>query len=376
YKQMSDISNNEKVHDELAMIELQAITELRIKDGDFKPKKDFFRPDEEEWNASDYYDIERFDNYEEFEISSEELIKKFHNEINKVLSGNIHPEYIPFDRINYNIDYSNTNANIDLSHSLGYNTRDYLRTACYPLYYCSSCNFENVNLYNSGGDDIGRAERDVMNGNYNMSYCNLKNTNFSLPGGISDFSMIYNCDLENTDLSNYPKDNDIIDFFFYSVRSDVTGKFHSKSYYGSGDNILCNLMCCNLRNTGVSLDGYEYDPDDYDYDSIINVDSRRSEYFEEAFTKEYFSDFMNNGYYLGCSIGQDQELVESKNQIIRSFMKYPKIASLVGILSYEELLDSINKQIDSKKKKDINDMLNEKVEMIESSIDEQIKSKQ
>ena len=41
-----------------------------------------------------------------------------------------------------------------------------------------------------------------------------------------------------------------------------------------------------------------------------------------------------------------------------------------------QLLESVDEQMEGKKKQDLEDMLNDKVEMIDSSIDEQIKSKQ
>lgn len=362
-------------HDELAMIVLRTSTEIK-KLAEINKKPNFFSEKEELLNEASEY----FDNNEEFELSSKEVIKKFNTEFNSsdLDLENIRYKYIPFDSIKYNIDYSNTNANIDLSHSFGNASDSNISDLLFVnsdniLYYCNSCNFENINLYNSGDIVSKNPYGETIGDNYYMCYCNLKNTKFSTPKMISGESVIFNCDLENTDLSNYYDDNCIKDYFTMPY-----------TYGDEALNMLCNLRCCNLRNTGVIMGGMEMFLDGEH--SYVKLDSN----YENRFVKDYFDDFMEKEYYKGCRLtkyclcdnkdDRDLELIESKEQIIKYLKVYPQFASFLGILSHEEnidlILDSIDEQIDSKKKQDLNDMLNEKVEMIESSIDEQIKSKQ
>lgn len=80
-----------------------------------------------------------------------------------------------------NVNYSNTNANIDLGKSF--------EAKKMGKVYLSYCDFSNVNLQVS----------DKTIDNYDFDMCNLKNTGLVIPENAKLF--IYNCDLSNLDLS-------------------------------------------------------------------------------------------------------------------------------------------------------------------------------
>lgn len=244
----------------------------------------------------------------------------------------------------YICDYSNTNANIDLGKACpikGYG-RDNKE---YDVIYIWNCNFENL---------------DLSKNNFNGKFLRIQDTNLAntkIKISPNEIGCIYDCNMDNNDLSDIT-----VDLFNlmapYLEVDDITYAINNSM--NTGLKIVCNKDSMSCSSNRVPEDWFNRD------ESI------------EGFW-ETFDEFFNNYDFVGCYF--NGTLIESKEQLIElSTNTMKKLIDDYTKTSTEykmnHLLNSIDEQIDSKKKQDLNDMLNDKVEMIESSIDEQIKSKQ
>lgn len=255
------------------------------------------------------------------------------------------------------IDYSNTNANIDLSKAFLFKTKrhDFEKSEDIDaeLIHIVGCNFENVDLSKSNLDGKLIHIIDVDFENTNIKF---NNTNMNPKNGYRDGS-IESCNMNHTDLSN-------LTVPFLPMMDPLMG--------GSGGQSFSLNSC---KNSGLKIVCNEEWLTDYAKDLFDNFDT--SEKVEIFF--ECMRDFFDENDFVGCYF--NGTLIESKEQLIElstNTMKkliddYKKTTTEYKM---SQLLKSIDEQIDSKKKQDLNDMLSDKVEMIESSIDEQIKSKQ
>ncbi len=242
------------------------------------------------------------------------------------------------------IDYNNTNANIDLNKAFSlrlrylddekneYVTRDYTEIAY--------CNFENVDLSKNSF-----AEKAISCLNVNFNNTNIKVNK-------EEFRSVELCEMDNVDLSNFTAD--LLSMMAVFLDEPNTA-FCSNSCMNTGLRIICNKE---------SLDHYDY---------LFDTDYK-TEFFWEQF-RGFFDDYNFVGcYFNGTLIESKEQLLElSTNTMKKLIDDYKKDSTQYKM---NQLLNSIDEQIEGKKKQDLGDMLNDKVEMIESSIDEQIKSKQ
>lgn len=253
-------------------------------------------------------------------------------------------------------DYSNTNANIDLGKAFSDPVKHFRGvthdTEIRDYLLIGFCNFENVDLSKSNLD--GKL---IHCSSVNFKNTNIKFNNTNVNAFTKRDGCIESCIMDNTDLSNLTVPFlQMMDPLLGGVGGDG---FLLNSCRNSGLKIVCNEESLNVMGK-----------DEYDcFDTPRDI---------EGFFKG-MRDFFDEYDFVGCYF--NGTLIESKEQLIElSTNTMKKLINEYNKTSTEykmnQLLNSIDKQIESKKKKDINDMINDKVEMIESSIDEQIKSKQ
>lgn len=271
-------------------------------------------------------------------------------------------------------DYSNTNANIDLSKAFLFpgisrkiydSEKDefvYIGPKDRDILIINNCSFKNVDLSKSNVD--GKI-LSIYNVDFENTNIKFNNTNMN-PKYRRSVGSIENCNMGNTDLSN-------LTVPFLPMMDPLLGGSGGQAFtFNSCTNSGLKIVC----NEEWLMDKYD-DTDVFSYAKYLFDDFTTSKEVENFF--ECMRDFLDKYDFVGCYF--NGTLIESKEQLLElstNTMKkliddYKKTTTEYKM---SQLLKSIDEQIDSKKKQDLNDMLSDKVEMIESSIDEQIKSKQ
>lgn len=254
-------------------------------------------------------------------------------------------------------DYSNTNANIDFRKSFvvkeWYYEDDELKERNQII--IEGCNFENVDLSKNNFDG--------------MDFClidsNLKNANITIKFDNDHKNYISFCNMDGNDLSNLTVD--LLLMMDGCLYGDLIPEFECNSCMNTGLKIVCNEKSLN-----------EW------YKKLFDTDGE-TDYFWETYRK-----FFDDHSFVGCYF--NGTLIESKEQLIE--LSTNKIKELVddykkNITEYKmnQLLKSVDEQIESKKKKDLNDMIDDKVaemmaelesktpEMLQSDLEDYLKSK-
>lgn len=251
----------------------------------------------------------------------------------------------------YNVDYSNTNVNIDMSH------REFYK-----------CNFENITLHGARGA---------------FTSCNLKNVKFddekfSGPITLSDIDKSiagdvpiicrHNCNMENSNLSRTAKG-------FASVVMSIVGR--GNNYKNTGLHIIYNMYDMNERGERIFATSREFKENlieilDNGYVEGCYFDVVHIKYGEERDDVDYwknhnFSVIRSDGHIVtSLSLDSPREVAISSN-LITSKEQFWELFSHTALGK-----DILSLDI----QKELVEMINDKVEMIKKSVDEQIKSKQ